>query len=206
MLATAPLAEEMFRRPTTASLGMPVLATDPHDRRLVIGGRRDLRILRTARSVAATHRCFRTERTAVQVGIESGAARVGRRGRRDQGNAAPARAGFARDGRPGWSAGSDATHHLARWCAASGLHWTAPVQWACPRRARSTPGRAAEPEARASGIATFDPGRFPEPERVRGGIAVLGAAADAWRVSFDRGAPNRAPAMSGPGARGVGGY
>ncbi len=160
MLATAPLASVVASRPTLAQWGYQYWRQTP-DRRLVIGGWRDLDL---DGEVGYDDRP--TE--PIQRGIEHGLAELVPEGAAVEYRWAGTM-GFARDGRPlvGWL---DASHHLAI-CAGFTGHGMG-MAAACTLDLAELLSFK-----KAPGISTFDPGRFPEVQQVREGVVALGVAA-----------------------------
>jgi glycine/D-amino acid oxidase-like deaminating enzyme len=158
MLATAPLEREVAGMPTYAHYGYHYWRQLP-DRRLVIGGWRDLDLDgETGYGIDPSEK--------IQAAIEGGLKELVPEGAAIEYRWAGTM-GFARDGRPlvGWL---DAAHHLAicggftghgfGMAAACTLDLATLLQW------KSAPG-----------IASFDPGRFPELKRAQQGLTALGA-------------------------------
>jgi len=159
MLATAPLDREVAPQPTYAHWGYRYWRQLP-DRRLVIGGWRDLD--------PDVEVGFADQPTAgIQAGIEEGLRLLVPEG-------APIEArwagtmGFARDGRPlvGWL---DAEHHLAI-CAGFTGHGMGMAAACTLDLAELLAWRP------APAIATFDPARFPELRQAREPLTALGVA------------------------------
>ena len=131
------------------------------DRRLVIGGWRDLDL-----DGEVGYDDGPTE--PIQRGIEHGLAELVPEGAAVEHRWAGTM-GFARDGRPlvGWL---DASHHLAI-CAGFTGHGMG-MAAACTLDLAELLSFK-----KAPGISTFDPGRFPEVQQVREGVVALGVAA-----------------------------
>lgn len=159
VLATAPLETPVTTRPTYAHWGYQYWRQTP-DRRLVIGGWRDVDHETEATDVNAT-----TAR--IQAAIESGLRQLVPGGAPIEHRWAGCM-GFARDGRPlvGWL---DAAHHLAIVGGFTG-HGMGMAASCTQDLAELLSWK------RATGISTFDPQRFPEVRQAREGIVALGAA------------------------------
>jgi glycine/D-amino acid oxidase-like deaminating enzyme len=160
MLATAPIAEDLYPRPTLAHWGYQYWRQTP-DRRLVIGGWRDLDL---DGEVGYEARPTEPIQNALDRAVEElipGGAVIERRWAGIM--------GFARDGRPlaGWL---DAAHHLAI-CAG----YTGHGMSMAPACALDLAELLSWKEA--GGISTFTPNRFPELREAAAGIETLGAEA-----------------------------
>lgn len=159
VVATAPLPEMVFTRPTYAHYGYQYWRQTP-DRRLVIGGWRDTDFEVESTDVNATT-------AKIQAAIEAGLEHLVPGGAPIEHRWAGIM-GFARDGRPlvGWL---DAAHHLAIVGGFTG-HGMGMAASCTQDLAELLAWR------RATGISTFDPQRFPEVRQAREGIVALGAA------------------------------
>jgi gamma-glutamylputrescine oxidase len=159
MLATEPLDEIIIPRPTSAHWGYQYWRQTA-DRRLVIGGWRDLDL---DGEVGFDER----PTAAIQAGIETGLRQLVTEGVRIERRWAGIM-GFARDGRPlvGWL---DADHHLAI-CAGYTGHGMGMAAGCTEEIANLLSWK------RAPAISAFDPQRFPELKGARGRFSALGAA------------------------------
>ena len=159
MLATAPLDREIIPQPTSAHWGYRYWRQLP-DRRLIIGGWRDLDL---DGEVGFDDR----PTPPIQAGIEEGLKVLVPEGAPIEHRWAGTM-GFARDGRPlvGWL---DAEHHLAI-CAGFTGHGMAMAPACTQDLAELLAWRP------APGIATFDPARFPELRQAREPLTALGVA------------------------------
>lgn len=157
MLATAPLDREVASLPTYAHYGYRYWRQTP-DRRLVIGGWRDLDPDgETGYGLETTPRIQDAIEAALETLVPEGAAIEHRWS---------GTMGFARDGRPlvGWL---DAEHHIA--IAAGFTGHGMGMAAACSQDLASLLDWQ-----KAPGISTFDPARFPELRPVQDGITSLG--------------------------------
>lgn len=159
MLATAPLPKEIVPQPSYAHWGYRYWRQLP-DRRLIIGGWRDLD--------PDGEVGFDDQTTPqIQAGIEEGLRLLVPEGATIETRWAGTM-GFARDGRPlvGWL---DAEHHLAI-CAGFTGHGMGMAAACTLDLAELLAWR------QAPGIATFDPARFPELRQAREPLTALGVA------------------------------
>ena len=157
MLATAPLEREVASLPTYAHYGYQYWRQTP-DRRLVIGGWRDL-------DPDGEVGFDTSPNPKIQSAIEKGLAALVPEGAPIEYRWAGTM-GFARDGRPlvGWL---DPGHHLAI-CAGFTGHGMGMAAACTLDLAQILDWKS------APGIATYDPGRFPELRKVQEGLTSLG--------------------------------